>query len=392
MREAVIVSAVRTPIGAFQGQFGRVTAVELGAAVMKEACQRAPISPEQVDHVWMGHVLQAGLGMNPARQAALAAGLPVSVPASSVNLVCGSGLQTVMLAAQAIKSGEAEWMLAGGMENMSQAPHVLPAMRGGVKYGGASLLDSIANDGLTCAISRQAMGITAERLAERYSISREEQDAFAAASQQRAEAAITSGRFADEIVPVEVRDRSGVHLVDRDEHPRSGTTMEGLARLKPAFEAGGTVTAGNASGMNDGAAAVMLTSLDEAERLGLEALGKVRAWATVGLEPEWMGLGPVPAIRKALTKANLTIDDIDLFEINEAFASQALACMKELGITSDRVNVNGGAIALGHPIGASGTRVLVTLVHELKRQQLRYGAAALCVGGGHGVAVIVERT
>ncbi|MFU1795806.1 acetyl-CoA C-acetyltransferase [Paenibacillus azoreducens] len=391
MKEAVIVSAARTPIGSFQGQFGRVGAVELGASVIGAVCRRANLGLERVDHVWMGHVLQAGLGMNPARQASVAAGLPFTAPAASVSLVCGSGLLAVIEAARAVRSGDVCWAVAGGMENMTQAPHVLPGLRAGVKYGNAELLDTALHDGLTCAISRQAMGITAERLAERFGISREAQDAYAALSQQRAEAAVRSGRFADEIVPVEVRERAGVRMAERDEHPRFGTTPEALAKLKPAFEAGGTVTAGNASGINDGAAAVLVASTEEAQDQGLEPLGLIKGYATVGVEPQWMGLGPVPALRKALAQAGLKLEQLDLIEINEAFASQTIACLQELGIGSERVNVNGGAIALGHPIGASGARILVTLLHELKRRQGRFGAAALCVGGGHGVALIVER-
>ncbi|MDR0270552.1 acetyl-CoA C-acetyltransferase [Paenibacillus sp.] len=391
MKEAVIVSAARTPIGSFQGQFGGVGAVNLGAAVIGTVCRKADLSPDRVDQVWMGHVLQAGLGMNPARQASIAAGLPYTVPAASVGLVCGSGLLAVMEAARAVRSGDANWVIAGGMENMTQAPHLLPSLRGGVKYGKSELLDTIAHDGLTCSISRQAMGVTAERLAERFGISREAQDAYAALSQQRAETAVRSGRFNDEIVPIEVRERTGVRMAELDEHPRFGTTPEGLARLKLVFESGGTVTAGNASGMNDGAAAVLIASAEEARKHGLEFMGIIRAYATVGVEPEWMGLGPVPALRKALGLAGLTLEQMDLIELNEAFASQTIACLQELGIGPERVNVNGGAIALGHPIGASGARILVTLLHELKRRQGRFGAATLCVGGGHGVALIVER-
>lgn len=392
MNEVFIASAVRTPIGAFQGNFRDMAAVDLGASVMEEACKRAKIANERVDHVYMGQVLQAGIGMNGARQAALKAGIPVHVPATSVNLVCGSGMQTVMLGAQCIRSGDAGVIVAGGMENMTQSPYLLKQARQGYRYGHGELIDSVLFDGLTCAIDHQPMGMTAERLAERYGLTREQQDAFALQSQQRAEAAMGDGRFQEETVAISIADRKGsARLIAADEHPRRGMTMEALAKLNPAFSAQGTVTAGNSSGINDGAAAVVLCSQEAAAAHSLAPKAAIRGYAAVGLEPEWMGLGPVPAVKQALRKAGLRLQDIGLFEINEAFAAQSLAVMRELELEPERVNVNGGAIALGHPIGASGTRVLVTLLHEMQRRQVRYGAAALCVGGGHGVAVVVER-
>ncbi|MCM3338910.1 acetyl-CoA C-acetyltransferase [Paenibacillus sp. MER TA 81-3] len=392
MNEVIIASAVRTPIGAFQGNFRDMEAVELGAVVMEEACKRANIASERIDQVYMGQVLQAGIGMNGARQAAVKAGIPVCVPATNVNLVCGSGMQAVMLGAQCIRSGDAGVIMAGGMENMTHSPYLLKQARQGYRYGHGELVDSVLLDGLTCAIIKHPMGVTAERLAERYGLTREQQDAFALQSQQRAEAAMREGRFEEETVAISIADRKGsARLIATDEHPRPGLTMEALGKLKPAFSAQGTVTAGNSSGINDGGAAVVLCSSEAAAAHQLAPIASIRGYAAVGLEPEWMGLGPVPAIKQALLKAGLRLQDIGLFEINEAFAAQALAVMHELELEPERVNVNGGAIALGHPIGASGTRVLVTLIHEMQRRQVRYGAAALCVGGGHGVAVVVER-
>lgn len=393
MNEVFIASGVRTPIGAFQGSFQDTAATELGAAVMKEACQRAGMAGEQVDHVYMGQVLQGGIGMNGARQASLQAGIPERIPATSVNLVCGSGLQAVMLGAQCIRSGDADVIVAGGMENMSQSPYLLKKARQGYRYGHGELVDSVLHDGLTCAITGQPMGWTVERLAERYGLAREQQDAFALQSQQRAQAAMQDGRFQEETVAVSVADRKGgARLIAADEHPRPGLTMEALARLRPAFSTQGTVTAGNSSGINDGAAAVVLCGREAADKRGIAPIAAIRGYAAVGLEPEWMGLGPVPALTQAIRRAGLRLQDIGLFEINEAFAAQALAVMRELELDFERVNVNGGAIALGHPIGASGARVLVTLIHEMRRRHIRYGAAALCVGGGHGVAVVVERS
>ncbi|UHA74625.1 acetyl-CoA C-acetyltransferase [Paenibacillus sp. 481] len=392
MKDILIASAVRTPIGTFQGGLKDVTAAQLGATVIRESALRAGVPITCAEHVWMGQVLQAGGGQNPARQAALTAGVPVHAPAASVNLVCGSGLQSVILGGQSIRTAEASVVIAGGMESMSQAPYMLTQARGGYRYGHGVLLDSVQRDGLTCALLEQPMGITAERIVTRYGISREAQDQFAAQSQARAEAAIAAGRFQAELVAVRVPERKGgTRLVERDEHPRAGTTAESLAKLKPAFVPTGSVTAGNSSGINDGAAALMLCAPEQLAAYEAAApLGLIRGWAVVGLEPEWMGLGPVPAIQAALKRAGLALQQMDLFEINEAFAAQALAVIHELELDVERVNVNGGAIALGHPIGASGARVLVTLLHELKRRQARYGVAALCVGGGHGIAVVVE--
>jgi len=393
MNEVWIMGAARTPIGSFQGNYRDVTAVELGTAAIQEACSRAGIMGEHVDQVWMGQVLQAGVGQNGARQAALQAGIPIHAPATGVNLVCGSGLQAVMLGTQNIRTGDADIVVSGGMENMTQSPYILKQARQGYKYGHGELLDTVLHDGLTCAFLQQPMGITAEKLAERYHITRDMQDAFALKSQQRAESAMREGRFEAELVPIRVPERKGAYrTVNTDEHPRHGMTMDNLSKLKPAFLSNGTVTAGNSSGINDGAAAVVLCSSEAAVKRNLSPLAVMRGYAAVGVEPEWMGLGPVSALRKAAEKAGLRMQDIELFEINEAFAAQALAVTEELGIDTEIVNVNGGAIALGHPIGASGTRVLVTLLHEMERRKVKYGAAALCVGGGHGVAVIVERS
>ena len=390
--KAVIVAAVRTAIGTFGGTLSTIPAVELGAVVIREALRRAGLEPSRVDEVIMGNVLQAGLGQNPARQAAILAGLPHEVPAHTVNKVCGSGLKAVALAAQAVACGDAEVVVAGGMENMSLAPYLLEKARSGYRMGHAEMVDSMIRDGLWCAFADVHMGITAENVAERYGITREEQDAFAAASQQKAEQAITGGRFDDEIVPVTIPQRKGDPLVfNRDEHPRSGTTVEKLAALKPAFKAGGTVTAGNASGINDGAAALVLMSARRAVSLGLKPLAAIRSYAAAGVDPRYMGIGPVPSTRKALARAGLEISDLDLIEANEAFAAQSLAVARELGWDMRRVNVNGGAIALGHPIGASGARILVTLLYEMARRQARLGLATLCIGGGQGMAMVVER-
>lgn len=392
MKEAVIVSAVRTPIGAFGGRLKDLSAVDLGVTVVKAALERINLSPEQVDEVILGNVLGAGLGQNVARQVAIKAGLPVTSSAMTINKVCGSGLKAVQLAAQAIQLGDAEIVIAGGTENMSQAPYLLPNQRWGSRLGHVTGLDTLLQDGLTDAFDHQHMGITAERVAATYQISRKEQDAFALSSQQKAAKAIAAGRFREEIVPVEVpQGRGQTMLVEQDEHPRADVTLDGLAKLRPAFQADGTVTAGNASGINDGAAVVIVTSRQKAESLGLPILASIAASATAGLDPQLMGCGPIPATQKALQKAGWSVADLDLIEANEAFAAQACAVNRELGLDPDRVNVNGGAIALGHPIGASGARVLVTLLHELQKRDAKRGLATLCIGGGMGVALLVER-
>ncbi|CEH30707.1 acetyl-CoA acetyltransferase [Aneurinibacillus migulanus] len=390
-RDVVIVSAVRTPIGSFMGSLSNIPATELGAVAIKEALKRANISGDQVDEVIMGNILQAGLGQGPARQAAIKAELPHEVPSTTINKLCGSGLKAVHLAAQAIQLGDADIVVAGGMENMSLAPYLMPKARTGYRMGDQKVIDSMLSDGLMCAFNDCHMGITAENLAEKYNITREEQDKFAAWSQQKTEAAMNEGKFADEIVPVEIPQRKGDPILfDKDEFPRTGITVEQLGKLKPAFKKEGTVTAGNASGINDGAAALVLMSRERAEQLGLTPLAVIRANASAGVDPSIMGIGPVPSTKKALEKAGLSMDDIDLVEANEAFAAQSLAVGRELGIPDEKLNVNGGAVALGHPVGASGARVLVTLLHEMKRRGSRYGLATLCIGGGQGVATIVE--
>lgn len=392
MREAVIVSAVRTAIGTFSGTLANTSASELGATVIRAALERAKVEPGAVDEVLMGCILQAGQGQNPARQAALKAGLPIEVPCTTINKVCGSGLKSVALAAQSIIAGDAEIVVAGGTENMNLAPYMLDKARTGYRMGHGQLIDSMIHDGLWCIFGDTHMGITAENLAEQYGISRAEQDEFSAASQAKAAAAIESGRFADEIVPVLIPQRKGDPIkFDKDEHVRPGTTVESLAKLKPAFKKDGTVTAGNASGINDGAAAVVVMSADRAKAMGLAPIAKVRAYAAAGVDPSVMGIGPVPATRRALAKAGLTVEDIDLIEANEAFASQSLAVGRDLGWDPAKVNVNGGAIALGHPIGASGARILVTLLHEMEKRDVKCGLATLCIGGGMGIAMIVER-
>lgn len=392
VREVMIASAVRTPIGRFLGAFQHISAVELGALAIQEALNRARVGADRVDQIWMGNVLQAGSGQNPARQASLKAGVPAEASAATVNFVCGSGLMSVILAARSIKLGDAELAVAGGMENMTQAPYLLKQARSGYRSGDAPMLDSVMHDGLQCAVTNTAMGVTAERIADKYAIGREAQDVFALQSQHKAERAISESKFHDEIIPVDVRDRKGnISRIDKDEHPRGGSTLENLAQLKPSFESGGTVTAGNSSGINDGASAVVICSEAEAARYELKPLARICAYAHVGVEPQWMGIGPVPAIHMALRRAGMTLPDIDLLELNEAFAVQTLAVIEELGADPQRVNVHGGAIALGHPIGASGTRVLTTLLHAMAQRQARTGLAALCVGGGHGIAMIVER-
>jgi len=392
VRQGVIVSGVRTAIGAFGGTLSNMPASRLGAIVVKEAVKRAGIDASMVDEVIMGNVIGAGQGQNVARQAALYAGVPVEVPCMTVNKVCGSGLKAVVMAAQAIAAGDADVVVAGGTENMNMAPYLLPKARYGYRMGHAELIDSMILDGLWCIFGDTHMGITAENVAEKWGITREEQDAYAALSQNRAEEAIKSGRFEDEIVPVEVPQRKADPVVfDQDEHPRFGTTAEKLARLRPAFKKDGTVTAGNASGINDGAAALVVMSAEKARQLNIEPMATIKAYASAGVQPEIMGTGPVPATLKALKKAGLDIADIDLIELNEAFTSTTLAGIRDLGLDPSIVNVNGGAIALGHPIGASGARILVTLLHEMKKRGAKKGLATMCIGGGMGIAVIVER-
>jgi len=395
MREVVIVSAVRTPIGSFAGGLGTTPAVALGALVIKEAIHRAGITPDQVDQVIMGNVLQAGLGQNPARQAAIAAGIPHQVPSWTLNMVCGSGLKTVQDGAQAIMAGQADVVVVGGMESMSLAPYVLDKARTGYKMGNATMVDTMVNDGLWDAFNDIHMGITAENVAAQFDISRQDQDAYSVTSQNRAEAAIKAGKFNDEIVPVTIPARKGDPVIfGQDEFPRFGTTLEALSKLRAAFSKDGTVTAGNASGINDGAAALVVMSKDKAAELGLTPLATIVSWASAGVDPKIMGTGPIPASRQALAMAGLAIEDMDLVEANEAFASQTLAVADELKLDMDKTNVNGGAIAIGHPIGASGARILVTLLHEMRRRdagQSQHGLATLCIGGGQGTAMIVKR-
>jgi acetyl-CoA C-acetyltransferase len=389
--EVVIAAAARTPIGTFGGALAAVPAPKLGATAIKAALERARVAPDLVDEVILGNVLQAGLGMNPARQAAIAAGIPDSVPATTVNKVCGSGLKAVVLAAQAVLVGDAEVVVAGGQENMSAAPYLLMQARFGYRMGHDQLYDSMILDGLWCALADCHMGVTAENVAERFGVSRADQDAFAAESQRRAAQAIASGAFAAEMVPVEVATRRGTVLVEQDEHPRPDTTVEKLAGLRPAFQSNGAVTAGNASGINDGAAAVVVMSRRRADELGIEPLASIRAWASAGVDPAIMGIGPVPATRKALARAELNLRDLDLIEANEAFAAQSVAVLRELSLDPAKVNVHGGAIALGHPIGASGARVLTTLLYAMKQRDAHLGLATLCIGGGQGIAMVVSR-
>jgi len=390
--EVVIVSAVRTAIGSFQGTLKDVAATTLGSIVIKEALVRAGVAGEQVDEVIMGNVLSAGLGQNPARQAAIKAGLPQDVSALTINKVCGSGLKAVHLATQAIIAGDAEIVVAGGFENMSQAPYVLKNAREGFRMGDQKVVDTMIQDGLWCAFNDYHMGITAENLCDMYQITREEQDAFAARSQQRAEVAIAAGKFENEIVAVEIPQRKGEPLLfNKDEFPRAGVTAESLGKLRPAFKKDGSVTAANASGINDGAAAVVVMSKEKAQELGIQPMAIITANASAGVDPAIMGTGPVKAVQKALTKAEVTLNDIDLIEANEAFAAQSIAVDRELSFNHDKLNVNGGAIALGHPIGASGARILVTLLHEMEKRDVKTGLATLCIGGGQGVATVVKR-
>ncbi len=391
-KEVVIISAVRSAIGSFLGSLKDIPATDLGATVIKEALKRAGVAPESVDEVIMGNVLQAGLGQNPARQAAMKAGLPETVPALTINKVCGSGLKAVHLARQAIIAGDADIIVAGGMENMSQAPYIMKDGREGFKMGDQKIIDSMISDGLWCAFNNYHMGITAENLCDRYAITREEQDTFSATSQAKAAAAIEAGTFKEEIVAIEIPQRKGDPIIfDQDEYVKAGTTADKLGKLRPAFKKDGSVTAGNASGINDGAAAFVIMSKEKADELGLTPLATIVANGNAGVDPSVMGLGPVEAVKKALTKANMQLSEIDLIEANEAFAAQSIAVGKELEFDASKLNVNGGAIALGHPIGASGARILVTLLHEMKRRDVKSGLATLCIGGGQGVATIVTR-
>ncbi len=393
MPDAVIAGAVRTPIGTFNGAFASVAAVDLAAVAITAVLERTGVPGGEVDDVILGNVLSAGLGQNVVRQAALRAGLPERVPATAINQLCGSGLRAVAIAAQQVRLGDAQVVVAGGTENMTRAPYLLEQARGGYRLGNGTVYDSLIRDGLWCAMTDVHMGTTAENIATEFGITREDQDAFAAESQHRAVEAIAAGRFVDEIVPVSVAQRRGAPLVvTSDEHPRPDTTRETLAGLRPAFDPGGTVTAGNASGINDGAAAVLVMDAAAADRFGITPLATVRSWATAGVPPRIMGMGPVEAIPLALAKAGLALADIGLIELNEAFAAQSLGVIRALGIDPAITNVNGGAIALGHPVGASGARVLTTLLFEMARRDVRYGLAALCIGGGQGIAMVLERT
>jgi len=391
MEDVVIVAAGRTPVGKFGGSLAKIPAAELGALVIRKLLEQTGIDPAAVSEVIMGQVLTAGVGQNPARQAALKGGLPDMVPAYTINKVCGSGLKATHLATQAIRCGDAQIIIAGGQENMSASPHVLPNSRDGFRMGDAKLVDTMIVDGLWDVYNQYHMGVTAENVARKYDISRAEQDEFALQSQLKAEAAVKEGRFKDEIIPVEIPSKKGAVVFDTDEYPKHGSTLEALSSLRPAFNKEGTVTAGNASGINDGAAAVIMMSAAKARELGLAPLARIKAYSSAGLDPSIMGMGPVSASRLCLQKAGWTHQDVDLMEINEAFAAQAIAVNKEMGWDTSKINVNGGAIALGHPIGASGARVLVTLLHEMARRDAKRGLASLCIGGGMGVALAVER-
>lgn len=391
MENIVIVAAARTAVGKFGGAFNNVSAVELGASVIRSLLERTGVKGEQVSEVILGQVLTAGLGQNPARQSVIKAGLPIGVPALTINMVCGSSLKAVMLGAQSIKSGDAEIVIAGGQENMSMSPHVLNGSRNGFRMGDAKLIDSMIVDGLWDVYNDYHMGVTAENVAKQYGITRQDQDEFAVASQNKAEAAQKAGKFIDEIVPFTIKGKKGDTVVSVDEYPKHGTTLDLLAGLRPAFDKTGTVTAGNASGINDGAAMVMLMTASKAKQLGLKPMASIKAYASTGIDPSIMGVGPVSACKKCLDKAGWGINDLDLMEINEAFAAQAIAVNREVGWDTSKVNVNGGAIAIGHPIGASGARVLVSLLHEMVRQDAKKGLTSLCIGGGMGVALAVER-
>ncbi|NNM61996.1 MAG: acetyl-CoA C-acetyltransferase [Steroidobacteraceae bacterium] len=391
MEEVVITAALRSAVGKFGGAIAKVPAVDLGAQVIKALLSSTGVAPEQISEVILGQVLTAGCGQNPARQASMRAGIPASVPAMTVGKVCGSGLKATHLAAQAIKCGDAQIVIAGGQENMSAAPHVLPGSRDGFRMGEAKLLDTMIIDGLWDAFNQYHMGVTAENVATKHAVSRRDQDEFAAQSQQKAEAAQVAGRFADEIAPIDVVSKKGSIRFDRDEFIRHGVTAEALGELKPAFAKDGTVTAGNASGINDGAAAIMLMTARKAGELGLPVMARIRAYASAGVDPQLMGMGPVPASRLCLEKAGWRHADLDLIEVNEAFAAQAIAVNRAMGWDTSKINVNGGAIAIGHPIGASGCRILVTLLHEMQRRGAKKGLASLCIGGGMGVALAIER-
>ncbi|WP_295560978.1 acetyl-CoA C-acetyltransferase [uncultured Sphingomonas sp.] len=390
MTEIVITAAKRTPVGSFLGAFAATPAHELGRVAIEAALEQAGVKGEEVSEVILGQVLTAAQGQNPARQASMAAGIPKEVPAWGVNQVCGSGLRAVALACQAIQTGDASIVVAGGQESMSLSPHA-QTMRGGTKMGNVSLVDTMVNDGLTDVFNGYHMGITAENLAEQYQVTRGEQDSFSVASQNKAEAARGSGRFKDEIAPVTVKGRKGDTIVADDEYIRAGATIDSVSGVRPAFKKDGTVTAANASGLNDGAAALVLMSREEAEKRGAPVLATIKSWASAGVDPSVMGIGPVPASKKALEKAGWTVADLDLIEANEAFAAQALSVCKELGLDPDKTNVNGGAIAIGHPIGASGARVLTTLLYEMQKRDAKKGLATLCIGGGMGIAMCVER-
>ena len=391
MDDVVIVAALRTGVGKFGGTIGKIPATELGAKVIAALIAKSGVNPEQVSEVLMGQVLAAAAGQNPARQASIRAGLPNMVPAMTINKVCGSGLKATHLAAQAIKAGDADIVIAGGQENMSLAPHALNGARDGLRMMDGKLIDTMIVDGLWDVYNQYHMGVTAENVAKKWNVSRQQQDEFAAASQQKAEAAQKAGRFKDEIVPITISTRKGDVIFDSDEFIRHGTTVEALASLKPAFDKTGTVTAGNASGINDGAAAVMMMSATKAKELGLKPLARIKAYSSAGVDPSIMGVGPIPASKLCLKKAGWTAQDLDLLEINEAFAAQAIAVNRDMGWDTAKVNVNGGAIAIGHPIGASGCRILVTLIHEMIRRDAKKGLASLCIGGGMGVALAIER-
>jgi len=391
MEEIVIAGAARSAIGKFGGTLARTPAVDLGAHIIRKLLERSGLKPDQVSEVIMGQVLAAGVGQNPARQAAIKAGLPDMIPAMTINKVCGSGLKAVMLAAQSVANGDSDVVIAGGQENMSAAPHVMNGSRDGFRMGDAKLVDSMIVDGLWDAFNQYHMGVTAENVAKEYVVTREEQDEFAVKSQNKTEAAQKSGRFKDEIIPFEIPSKKGPVVFADDEYPRHGATLEAMKGLKPAFDKNGTVTAANASGINDGAAAVIVTTARKAKELGLKPLARIKAFASAGVDPKYMGMGPVPASKRCLSRAGWTPKDLELMEINEAFASQAIAVNRQMGWDTTRVNVNGGAIALGHPIGASGCRILVTLLHEMQKRDAKKGLASLCIGGGMGVALAVER-
>ncbi len=391
MEEIYIVGAARTAIGKFGGTLAKLPAADLGALVIREVLKRAGVKPDQVSEVIMGQVLAAAVGQNPARQAAMKAGLPDMVPAMTINKVCGSGLKAAMLGAQSIFHGDADIVVAGGQESMSMSPHALLGSRDGFRMGDAKMVDTMIVDGLWDVYNQYHMGVTAENVAKEYAVTREEQDAFAVASQNKTEAAQKAGRFKDEIVPVEIASRKGPVIFGDDEYPRHGATLDAMKALRPAFDKNGSVTAGNASGINDGAAAVVLASARKAKELGLKPLARIKAFASAGVDPKYMGMGPVPASKRCLARAGWTPQDLDLMEINEAFAAQAIAVNRQVGWDTSKVNVNGGAIALGHPIGASGCRILVTLLHEMQKRDAKKGLASLCIGGGMGVALAVER-